>query len=80
MLRSIGIVRTVLSLPGLLGLTLILSCGTAGAQTETIKIWPGVAPGSENWTEKEAVMKGTDTDRVVNVVTPTLTVYVPEKN
>jgi len=79
MLRSMGVVRTALSLPGLLGLTLVLSCGTAGAQTETISIWPGVAPGSENWTEKEAVMKGADTDRVVNVVTPTLTVYVPEK-
>ena len=80
MLRSFGLVRTVLSVPSLLGLALVLTCCVAAAQTETISIWPGVAPGSENWTEKESVMKGADTDRVLNVVTPTLTVYVPEKN
>ncbi|MBS1213785.1 MAG: alpha/beta hydrolase fold protein, partial [Proteobacteria bacterium] len=80
MLRSFGLVRTVLSVPSLLGLALVLTCCVAAAQTETISIWPGVAPGSENWTEKESVMKGADTDRVLNVVTPTLTVYIPEKN
>ena len=80
MLRSFALVRAVLSVPSLLGLALVLTCCVAAAQTETISIWPGVAPGSENWTEKESVMKGADTDRVLNVVTPTLTVYVPEKN
>ena len=78
MLRSFGLVRTILSVPSLLGLALVLTCGIAAAQTETISIWPGVAPGSENWTGKESVMKGADTDRVFNVVTPTLMAYVPE--
>jgi acetyl esterase/lipase len=63
----------------LVGCTLLLTFGAA-AQTQTIKIWPGVAPGSENWTEKEEVMKSADTDRVLNITTPTLTVYVPEKS
>jgi acetyl esterase/lipase len=61
------------------GAMLLLAWGTA-AQQQTIKIWPGVAPGSENWSEPETVMKGNDTDRVVNVVTPTLTAYLPEKS
>jgi acetyl esterase/lipase len=80
MLKSIGVARTVLSFPSLLGLALVLMCGAAAAQTQIINIWPGVAPGSENWTQTEGVMKGADTDRIVNVVTPTLTVYVPEKS
>ena len=52
----------------------------AAAQKQTINIWPGVAPGSENWSQPESVMTGSDTDRVLNVVTPTLTVYLPEKS
>jgi acetyl esterase/lipase len=62
-----------------LALAFVLTCG-AGAQTQTIKIWPGVAPGSENWTQSESVIHGTDSDRVVNIVTPTLTIYLPEKS
>jgi len=65
-------------LPKTLALAILLACSVA-AQTQTIQIWPGVAPGSENWTQPESVIKGTDTDRIVNVVTPTLTVYLPEK-
>lgn len=61
------------SFSSVLGFTLLLTFGAA-AQTQTIKIWPGTAPGSENWTEKEDVMKSADTDRVINVTTPTLTV------
>jgi dienelactone hydrolase len=79
MLRSIGVNRTVLSRTRQLGLTAVLLCGSAAAQTDAIRIWHGVAPGSEDWKEKEGVMKGADTDRVINVVTPTLTAYLPEK-
>jgi|WetSurMetagenome_2_1015567.scaffolds.fasta_scaffold17467_2 acetyl esterase/lipase len=60
------------------GAMLLLSVAAA-AQQPTIRIWPGAAPGSEDWSQPEGVMKGTDTDRVVNVVTPTLTAYLPEK-
>ena len=80
MSKSIGMLQTALSVRGLLCVAAILICGSAGAQTQTIPIWPGVAPGSENWKEKESVMKGADTDRILNVVTPTLTVYLPEKS
>jgi len=45
---------------------------------QTSKIWPGVAPGSETWTQKEKVEKSTPIGTVViNLVTPTLTVYLP---
>jgi len=46
---------------------------------QTLKIWPGVSPGSETWIQKERVVKDTPIGTVVfNVVTPTLTVYLPE--
>jgi hypothetical protein len=42
---------------------------------QTLTIWPGVAPGSETWTQKERVEKNTPIGTVIfNVVTPTLTV------
>src|SRR6202171_5757323 len=47
---------------------------------QTLQIWPGVAPGSETWTQKEKVEASTPIGTVVfNVVTPTLTVYLPER-
>lgn len=61
------------------GAMLLLTLGAA-AQQQTIKIWPSVAPGSEDWSQPEGVMKGSDTDRVVNIVTPTLIAYLPEKS
>ncbi len=48
---------------------------------QTIPIWPGVAPGSESWTHKERIEKDTPLGAVIfNVVTPTLTAYLPEKS
>ena len=47
---------------------------------QTLKIWPGIAPGSENWTQQERVEKSTPIGTVIfNVVTPTLTAYLPER-
>ena len=47
---------------------------------QTLKIWPGIAPGSEKWTQQERVEKNTPIGTVVfNVGTPTLTVYLPER-
>jgi len=47
---------------------------------QTLKIWPGIAPGSETWTQQERVEKNTPLGAVVfNVVIPTLTVYLPER-
>jgi acetyl esterase/lipase len=48
--------------------------------TQTLEIWRGVAPGSETWTQQERAAKDTPIGTVVfNVVTPTLTVYLPER-
>jgi hypothetical protein len=50
----------------------------AGAQT--VDTWPGAAPGSETWMQKETTVEDTPLGSVVfSVVTPTLTAYLPEK-
>jgi acetyl esterase/lipase len=50
-------------------------------EPQTIKIWSGAPPGTEHWTQKEKVIENTPVGTVVlNVVTPTLTVYLPEKS
>jgi len=50
------------------------------ANSQTVNIWPGVAPGSENWTQKERAVENTPLGTVVfNVVTPTLTAYLPDR-
>src|SRR5436309_11977796 len=55
-----------------------LMAGSAGSQV--VNIWPGVAPGSENWTQKERAAENTPLGTVIfNVVTPTLTAYLPER-
>jgi len=48
---------------------------------QAIKVWPGLAPGSEHWTQKEKTFENTPVGTVVmNVVTPTLTPYLPERS
>ena len=50
------------------------------AQSPVLKIWPGVAPGSEKWTQQEKAVENTPLGTVLfNVVTPTLTAYLPER-
>jgi acetyl esterase/lipase len=66
--------RTTLSAAA--GLAFTVSFGYA----QTVPVWPGVAPGSESWTQKERVIENTPLGTVVfNVVTPTLTAYLPER-
>ncbi len=49
------------------------------AYPQTLNIWPGVAPGSERWTQKEVTVTDTPVGTVIlNVVTPTLTAYLPQ--
>jgi acetyl esterase/lipase len=65
--------RLFLVVAGLAGCT-----GTLRAQA--IGIWAGPAPGSEHWTQKEKIFEHTPVGTVVmNVVTPTLTPYLPER-
>jgi len=57
-----------------------LACG-AFAFAQTLNLWPGVAPGSESWTQKEIVTPDTPIGTIIaNVVTPTLTAFLPEKS
>ena len=56
----------------------ILSASCVGAQT--VNLWPGVAPGSENWSYQEKSEVNTPIGRVVfNVTTPTLTTFLPDR-
>ena len=56
------------------GIALIL----CPARAQTVNVWPGVAPGSEHWTQQEMQVANTPVGTVIfNVVTPTLTAYLP---
>jgi hypothetical protein len=46
---------------------------------QTVPIWNGAAPGSQNWTQRETIVNDTPLGTVAfNVVTPTLTAYLPD--
>ena len=58
---------------------LLLGAAVLHAQTNVVMLWPNGAPGSENWTRKEAEYSvGTAGLKAVrNVVKPSMTVYLP---
>lgn len=69
--------RTARWTAGAIALTSLIA-GSARAQV--VNLWPGVAPGSEEWTHQERSVENTPLGTVIfNVVTPTLTAYLPEK-
>lgn len=47
--------------------------------TKVIDLWSGVAPGSEQWKQQEATLGPGGMETTVNVTTPTLTAYLPDK-
>ncbi|MFN0107457.1 MAG: alpha/beta hydrolase [Blastocatellia bacterium] len=54
--------------------------GTIYAQQPVIQLYPGVAPGSENATQKEVTFVNPDKQpRIRNVTQPTLTAFLPDK-
>ena len=56
-----------------------LVCASSRMHAQTINIWPGVAPGSEHWTQQELKIENTPLGTVLmDVVTPTITAYLPE--
>ncbi len=68
----------MLNMARLIALTLLIAFR---ASAQTVNLWPGIAPGSEAWKQKERVEVNTPLGAVVfNVVTPTLTAYLPEKS
>lgn len=50
---------------------------TPAIATKVINLWPGVAPGSEQWKQPETNLRSGGMETVINVSTPTLTTYVP---
>jgi hypothetical protein len=60
---------------------LVWLAGLAAAQTNVVMLWPKGAPGSENWTQKEAEYQqnAAGLKGVRNIVRPSITVYLPEK-
>jgi acetyl esterase/lipase len=68
------------------GLTLLLATSithadaAAEAERAVIPVWPGIAPGSENWMQKEVDYTiGSEHKQMVrNVTRPTLTLYLPD--
>jgi acetyl esterase/lipase len=51
---------------------------TSAITTKVINLWPGVAPGSEQWKQPETNLVSGGMETTVNVSTPTLTVYLPD--
>lgn len=73
MIRSIAALFAALNL-----VTLPLAQAGEPAPTE-LRLWPGKAPGSENWSIPESVTRSPTGDRIVrNVSDPTLTVFLPD--
>lgn len=70
---------------GLVLLNLLLNAASvvtlaSPAHAQVVNIWPSVAPGSEHWTQKETRIENTPVGTVImNVVTPTLTAYLPDR-
>ncbi len=67
--------RSAARAAGAIAFSLLAACS---ARAQVVNVWPGAAPGSESWTRKERTIEGTPVGTVVmNVVTPTLTAYLP---
>ena len=71
--------RSLLRSPAFLLAGILGSSGNAGAQEDVVRLWPGVAPGSEGWTQKEVKFVDAQSggEAIRNVVEPTLTVSLP---
>ena len=54
------------------------AAATPAIAPKVVNIWPGVAPGSEQWKQKESTLGSGPMQRIVNVTTPTLTAFLPD--
>lgn len=60
-------------------LFLVALLALPAAAQEEIPLWPGIAPGTENWVIPETVSTASNGDRIVaNVSQPTLTPFLPD--
>jgi acetyl esterase/lipase len=70
--------RTVKATLG--GIVIASLAGSPARGQQVVRLWPGSAPGTEHWTQTERRIEETPVGPVVfNVVTPTLTAYLPER-
>ncbi|HTR01523.1 MAG TPA: alpha/beta hydrolase fold domain-containing protein [Candidatus Acidoferrum sp.] len=57
----------------------LLAAGASGTEPQQLRLWPGKAPGSEQWTLAETVTTSPTGDRIVaNVSDPTVSVFLPD--
>lgn len=63
-----------------LTVTFLLAYSLLQAQQPVVPLYNGIAPGSENWKQKEVATANSQFTMVYNVVTPTLTAYLPEES
>jgi len=79
-MQDIKYSRKTSSLDGLVLLFFTCLTGSVSfAQQEELLLWPGQAPGTDNWQFPETVNTAPEGDRVIsNVSKPSLTVYLPE--
>jgi acetyl esterase/lipase len=61
-----------------LGFLVALSVNAFGADPVELKLWPGKAPGSENWKIPESITERGGNRVATNVSDPTLTVFLPD--
>jgi acetyl esterase/lipase len=52
----------------------------ADAREQTLNIWPGIAPGSEDWKQRERIEPSMIGSIAYNVVTPTITAFLPKQD
>lgn len=74
--------KVLLAIALLCGLaTMVRGANPQGGLTDgqVIKLYQGKAPGSENWKHQEVTFTSTSNPIVLNVVEPTMKVYLPEK-
>lgn len=72
------LIRTAACIACVIAFTFLMVCS---ANSQVVNVWPGTAPGSEHWKQKERIIDDTPLGTVVfNVVTPTLTAYLPERS
>jgi hypothetical protein len=80
-LRPSALCRSPMMIRMLIGMLITMPCiAVAQDQQKTFPIWPGAAPGSEGQTRKELEFLDPHSKEVYvrNVVTPTLTAYLPD--
>jgi acetyl esterase/lipase len=59
---------------------LFLFAGVSFGSDQVVLLWPGVAPGSESWTQKEIEYKNQRGETMVrNIVQPSITVFLPDR-